>query len=224
MTRLHALAAMLIVAAAAPAVAAPVSFTTPILYLLSDCTPSCTPQFQQVYSAAQFSGPILITGIELEYGVGDASQTYVFSLSTSINPVGALSPNFKANIGADVQIFYSGALLAPGAFNKANFIGTPFAYDPANGDLLLDISHPTISLFFSQATYIGDYTPVLQSVARNFSFAASGPGFVLDQNVGLLTVFNANGAVPEPASWAMLIAGFGMIGAMQRRRPAGMPA
>jgi hypothetical protein len=34
------------------------------------------------------------------------------------------------------------------------------------------------------------------------------------------TVFSAvpSGAVPEPASWAMLIAGFGLVGAMQRRR------
>ena len=28
----------------------------------------------------------------------------------------------------------------------------------------------------------------------------------------------ATGAVPEPASWAMLIAGFGLVGATQRRR------
>jgi hypothetical protein len=28
------------------------------------------------------------------------------------------------------------------------------------------------------------------------------------------------GAVPEPASWAMLIAGFGLVGAAQRRRKA----
>ncbi len=30
------------------------------------------------------------------------------------------------------------------------------------------------------------------------------------------------GGVPEPASWAMLIAGFGLVGAMQRRRNGGM--
>jgi hypothetical protein len=218
---LRALAATLIVVAAAPAAAAPVGFTTPILYALGDCTPSCTPQFQQVYSAAQFSGPILISSIQLEYSVGDASQTYVFSLSTSVNPVGALSTNFSANIGTDAQVFYSGALLAPDAFNKANFIGTSFAYDPANGDLLLDISHPT-SESGSLSTYIGGYSPVLQTVARNYSFFASGPGYVFDQNVGMLTVFNADGAVPEPASWAMLIAGFGMVGAVQRRRRTAM--
>jgi hypothetical protein len=33
-----------------------------------------------------------------------------------------------------------------------------------------------------------------------------------------ITVDSANGAVPEPASWAMLIAGFGLTGAAMRRR------
>jgi hypothetical protein len=32
------------------------------------------------------------------------------------------------------------------------------------------------------------------------------------------TTFDASGAVPEPASWAMLIAGFGLTGAAARRR------
>lgn len=34
----------------------------------------------------------------------------------------------------------------------------------------------------------------------------------------------AGGAVPEPASWAMLIAGFGLVGAIQRRRAAALAA
>lgn len=35
-----------------------------------------------------------------------------------------------------------------------------------------------------------------------------------------LNVVGAPGSVPEPASWAMLIAGFGLVGAMARRRRA----
>ena len=31
-------------------------------------------------------------------------------------------------------------------------------------------------------------------------------------------------AVPEPASWAMMVAGFGLVGAMRRRRAGGVPA
>jgi PEP-CTERM motif len=35
---------------------------------------------------------------------------------------------------------------------------------------------------------------------------------------GRLTVTLVGGAVPEPASWAMMIAGFGLVGAAMRRR------
>ena len=34
---------------------------------------------------------------------------------------------------------------------------------------------------------------------------------------GTLTVSNVTGAVPEPATWAMMIVGFGMAGAAMRR-------
>ena len=43
-------------------------------------------------------------------------------------------------------------------------------------------------------------------------FSATGDAFEFD-NI-------AAGAVPEPATWAMLIAGFGMVGAAMRRRKA----
>ena len=56
-------------------------------------------------------------------------------------------------------------------------------------------------------------SPVIKSVVFSNGFIAlrnlswTGPA------VGLPT-----GGVPEPASWAMLIAGFGLVGALQRRR------
>ena len=209
-----------IVLACAPLAAAgagTVVYDTPLLYSFGDCTPGCTPQFQQVYSASLFSGPVMITGIEFEYLQGDLSENYVFTLSTSANPTGALSSVFSENIGADAQQFYSGVLLAPNSSSRANFVGTPFYYDPGNGDLLLDITHAT-SNNGTQSTYIGGYSASLQSVSRAYSFLSTGEGYVGDQNVGLLTVFTVGAAVPEPANWAMLIAGFGLVGAIQRRR------
>ena len=50
----------------------------------------------------------------------------------------------------------------------------------------------------------------------NHGYNGTGPHFALDN----LTV-NVTGAVPEPATWAMMLAGFGMIG-MAMRKPAGV--
>jgi hypothetical protein len=46
-----------------------------------------------------------------------------------------------------------------------------------------------------------------------FDFATDGVGQAVFS-------YNGGGAVPEPASWAMLIAGFGLVGAAARRRRA----
>ena len=43
-------------------------------------------------------------------------------------------------------------------------------------------------------------------------------------SVRLDATFLASGAVPEPASWAMLITGFGLVGAARRRRRRGVAA
>lgn len=60
----------------------------------------------------------------------------------------------------------------------------------------------------------------------SFSFARGGSGFgrapffVLDAVEGTSLAEPVTGGVPEPASWALMIAGFGMVGgALRRRRP-----
>jgi hypothetical protein len=80
------------------------------------------------------------------------------------------------------------------------------------------------------------YTPPLD-ITQSFGPLAGGEPFALDQFVnietsgGLLTVTRATGirfmgevgeapAIPEPATWAMLIIGFGVVGMAARRRTA----
>ena len=81
----------------------------------------------------------------------------------------------------------------------------------------------------------------------NYIAVKSGPGFMLysvtpgangtyttaglqnGNNQGLpglshLAFFGNAGAVPEPASWAMMIGGFGLVGGAMRRRGAAKPA
>jgi hypothetical protein len=52
-------------------------------------------------------------------------------------------------------------------------------------------------------------------------FWARGRAFEFDDFAATLAPLSPEGgAVPEPASWAMLIAGFGLVGASARRRRA----
>ena len=58
---------------------------------------------------------------------------------------------------------------------------------------------------------------VLQAVG---SYASSGPppGQPGSQFAGLTVTSDVMGGVPEPASWALMIAGFGLVGGAMRRR------
>jgi PEP-CTERM motif len=68
-----------------------------------------------------------------------------------------------------------------------------------------------------------DFSFTAQSGSEVLSFLAVGtptgqPPFLLLDGVSL------QAAVPEPATWAMLIVGFGLVGTMARRRKAAVAA
>jgi PEP-CTERM motif len=65
--------------------------------------------------------------------------------------------------------------------------------------------------FFVVNAYRGFIDPVISIDA---AFLEQNPGFEITQ----IAVSDVAGAVPEPASWAMMIAGFGIAGAALRRR------
>jgi hypothetical protein len=114
---------------------------------------------QQVYGASQFpDSPILIK--ELRFRPGTPPYGGVFSatitniqinLSTTTNNPDGLSTTFANNIGADNTIVYSGSLSISSSYTGDDTgprdndivvrLQTPFIYDPAKGNLLLDIHH-----------------------------------------------------------------------------------
>jgi hypothetical protein len=63
-----------------------------------------------------------------------------------------------------------------------------------------------------QGTCVSEPTPSI-----GFGVFSTGPVSAYDPRSGVQVIATA-GAVPEPASWAMLIAGFGLTGAAMRRR------
>ena len=75
---------------------------------------------------------------------------------------------------------------------------------------------------YGQATYSS--TPGVVSIVLNQAaidaYNAAGDGAQAFAIGGALSA----GAVPEPANWAMLIAGFGLVGAAARRRNAALAA
>ena len=100
-------------------------------------------RYQQVYSASQFPGPFTINDITFYDSVGSeysttAPGTYKFHFSTTSKAVDALDTTFANNVGIDDSVF---AVWTGGGSDFPSFTvtGTPFNYNPVNGNLLLDI-------------------------------------------------------------------------------------
>ena len=55
--------------------------------------------------------------------------------------------------------------------------------------------------------------------SRGPSLFGRAPYFVLDGVSGQVTELAVSGAIPEPATWAMMLIGFGAVGYSMRRRP-----
>jgi hypothetical protein len=94
-------------------------------------------------------------------------------------------------------------------FDLANLDGAPneFTFDLGATTLIDLVDSPA----FDYATAEGFFTAASSSTTIRFGFYQLPFFFVLD-NVSVTSM------VPEPASWALLVTGFGMVGASMRRR------
>lgn len=167
-----------------------------------------TNRVQEVYQALQFpSGSISIT--ELRFRPGDAPYGGVFSctvsniqihMSTTSASVGALSTTFASNVGADDTIVYNGSLHLSSAFTGPAggakdmdivvHLQRPFPYNPANGNLLLDVftrSADGVGAFvqaFGESNDTGSRVVALNPNATTATFSDTGVDavkFIYDQ-------------------------------------------
>lgn len=113
-------------------------------------------------------------------------------------------------------------------FLNVNVNGTLYQFTAANASGSVDNFGPgtlvaTGNYLYSSFTdKIVSYEFIVPHTASTFSLSlsAGGSGFQFgsDESWGIDNFSMSAQAVPEPASWAMLIAGFGLTGAAMRRR------
>jgi len=177
-------------------------------------------RYQQVYGASAFGGPIDIRALVF-YASGNTDapllagtlDVYLSVTNRGVNEISGQS--FDSNLGFDTQLFATlsgGMVLTDG---KLVISGNPFHYDPALGNLLLDLrvagAPSGHSGPFFAALSGGDAT---KSLAMPFSrWHDFGSGY---DNQGLVTGFRTS--VTEPGTLALLGIGLAGLGLGRRRK------
>lgn len=156
-------------------------------------------------------------------GIGFDASPFVFTLvgdTANIATIGsgtvALNPLATASFVIGAR---SGTFLIPTRLGTAGS-GTVVFFSRSSGSDLFDFFLSTavdISMPFAPVTGTGVFA---LNQFNNVETTAGALTFNRSSDV----IFSGGGVVPEPASWAMLIAGFGLVGATMRRRRATVAA
>lgn len=166
-------------------------------------------------STALTASDVAVTITGLENGVTPQTAYFTFN-ALSTGAAGTLAGQFYQNFAGTFSIYSglakTGTNLLSGSYN----------------DLALAIGNTQTTSFTSgTAATFGYSSDVISSLAAPMSFTLSLTSVTPDLNIqnGTLGAFSASvsgnfsgSAVPEPASWALMVGGFGMLGATMRRR------
>lgn len=184
---------MFVLASATVAVSTPASAATTICGAINPGTAVCAVTLSPAGTGA-VAAPISFD----VSGTGDFSATFSF-----FNPFSPARANASASFNFDPDILsftradFSGTNASLATFGDANGLGSSIQVDLAN-----------LPAGLQYLNLVGRLNPNFTPVNGN-DFARVG---------GSIALTDIAGAVPEPATWALLILGFGTIGAALRRR------
>src|SRR5206468_2410783 len=175
------------------------------------------------YAASGFGGaPVQISQIAFRLDGATTSDVTMFfggtTLTLSTTPVGpdGLSTDFSFNIGSNPVTVrtgagsFGGSPPSPGstaAFSSTFSFTTPYLYNPAQGNLLIDLRGRSGQLF-SPGAMDGQRT-FGDSVSWVVATSELSPSGTAD-TFGLVTRLTVN-AVPEPSTYALVLLGLGAI-------------
>ena len=157
----------------------------------------------QTFNPGQANTPVTIT---LRSGSGLTGD--IVATRTATLPTEPTEPNGAAWFDFD----FTGTDLTAGASYTAILTTT--------SSLLGAVYGPDINIFTGQALGSDAYTSGQLFAGNGLSGFCTGSDSICDANFRFSTTGPA-AAVPEPASWAMMLGGFGLLGGALRRRRAG---
>jgi hypothetical protein len=164
-------------------------------------------------SATTYAGSFSATVFESGSGLLKANYTI-----TTDGTIGILA--YENLVKLTLSVDYNGVTVE----NTNNFIDlVGHGASATLTEILFDFGSPTTLLFsdgnigmcLSGSSEPCFNEPQTSSLVYNLSLAGIG---WLPRSTGVETIATVVSGVPEPANWAMLIAGFGATGAVMRRR------
>jgi murein DD-endopeptidase MepM/ murein hydrolase activator NlpD len=176
-------------------------------------------RYQQIYSASAFVSGGVIDAIRFRRAYGQAAFTSTtidvnISLAYAATTVVTASPTFAANIGPGGLVnVYSGTLqlsstspdTSPNAFDVVINLMHPFTYNPAQGDLLLDISvlNSPGGQYYLEATPGGSQSLTTRIFAKDMNAPTGYVGFFNSNTAsyGLVTRFDFAPQTPPAPDW-----------------------
>lgn len=175
------------------------------------------PQYQQVYAATAFPGPILITSIAFQSSALSTTGAYSFDGTLGLAVDNTISPASPGTTYLATTNVFSGTqsatIAANGTFDLVFTLSSPFSYNPALGNLVLGVG-------INSVTSAGDVEFVSSFVSTDVGRTINSGPVEAFPDSGLLTRFGlGTAAVPEPSILSLLGA-LGMVGsafALRRR-------
>lgn len=196
--------------------------------------------YQELFAAGQFPSSIDVTGLTFRASPGTGPVEWTFSnlivyLSTSSKATngtgsGLMSTTFADNIGGNNTLVFSGTNvtlsdagcsgLGACPFDLNTAFTTPFMYDPANGNLLVEY---VFTGFSASGTGLVDqegFGSPGGSVSQVANFGSNTATTGTFSYGGLVTQFTST---PEPASWMMMAGAAGLLWVLRPRRLSSRP-